>query len=80
MVNTLKASYSKIGRPWCKTGAISCPYRHKGAEHTPEVSFISNSEEEKRLRTPEYRQKIAEGLYDGIQKYISSSIQVAVNF
>jgi len=34
-----------------------------------EVSFISNPEEEKRLKTPEYRQKIAESLYQGIKSY-----------
>jgi N-acetylmuramoyl-L-alanine amidase len=34
-----------------------------------EVSFISNPEEEKRLKTAEYRQKIAESLYQGIKSY-----------
>jgi N-acetylmuramoyl-L-alanine amidase len=34
-----------------------------------EVCFISNPEEEKRLKTPEYRQKIAESLYQGIKSY-----------
>jgi len=34
-----------------------------------EVSFISNPDEEKRLKTPEYRQKIAESLYQGIKSY-----------
>ncbi|HET9942053.1 MAG TPA: N-acetylmuramoyl-L-alanine amidase, partial [Terriglobia bacterium] len=34
-----------------------------------EISFISNPEEEKRLKTPEYRQKIAESLYRGIKSY-----------
>jgi N-acetylmuramoyl-L-alanine amidase len=34
-----------------------------------EVSFISNPEEEKRLKTPDYRQKIAESLFKGIKSY-----------
>ena len=34
-----------------------------------EVSFISNPEEEKRLKTPEYRQQIAESLLQGIKSY-----------
>jgi len=34
-----------------------------------EITFISNPEEEKRLKTPEYRQKIAESLYQGIKSY-----------
>jgi len=34
-----------------------------------EISFISNPEEERRLKTAEYRQKIAESLYQGIKSY-----------
>ncbi|MBN2809154.1 MAG: N-acetylmuramoyl-L-alanine amidase [Deltaproteobacteria bacterium] len=36
-----------------------------------EVSFISNKQEAQRLATGEYRQKIAEGLADGLEKYIN---------
>ena len=44
-----------------------------------EVSFVSNPGDERRLRTPEYRQKIAESLYRGISKYVSglSGVKVA---
>lgn len=35
-----------------------------------EISFISNPGDEKRLRTPQYRQKIAESLYRGIARYV----------
>ncbi len=44
-----------------------------------EISFVSNPEDERRLRTPEYRQKIAESLYRGIAKYVSglSGVKVA---
>ena len=34
-----------------------------------EISFLSNPEEEKRLKTPEQRQKIAEALYAGVSGY-----------
>jgi N-acetylmuramoyl-L-alanine amidase len=34
-----------------------------------EVSFISNPSEEKQLRTPAYRQQIAESLFQGIKSY-----------
>jgi N-acetylmuramoyl-L-alanine amidase len=34
-----------------------------------EVSFITNPEEERRLKTPEYRQQIAESLFQGIKSY-----------
>ncbi len=35
-----------------------------------EVGFISNSGEEKRLRTKAFQQKLAEGIYRGIQSYL----------
>jgi N-acetylmuramoyl-L-alanine amidase len=44
-----------------------------------EVSFVSNPGDEKRLRTAEYRQRIAESIYHGIAKYVSglSGVKVA---
>jgi N-acetylmuramoyl-L-alanine amidase len=41
-----------------------------------ELSFISNPVDEKRLRLPAYRQKMAEGLFEGIRNYLNS-VQVA---
>ena len=43
-----------------------------------EISFVSNPGDEKKLQTPEYRQKIAESLYKGIAKYMSSLSSVKV--
>jgi len=47
-----------------------------------EISFVSNPTDEKKLETPEYRQKIAESLYKGIYKYVSglSGVKVASKF
>jgi len=47
-----------------------------------EISFVSNPLDEKKLVTPEYRQKIAEALYKGIAKYIAglSGVKVASKF
>ena len=44
-----------------------------------EISFVSNPNDERRLETAEYRQRIAESLYRGIAKYASglSGIKVA---
>ncbi|PYV67436.1 MAG: N-acetylmuramoyl-L-alanine amidase, partial [Acidobacteria bacterium] len=44
-----------------------------------EISFVSNPGDEHRLKTPEYRQRIAESLYRGISKYVSglSGVKVA---
>jgi len=36
-----------------------------------EISFVSNPTDERKLDTPEYRQRIAESLYKGIAKYVS---------
>lgn len=44
-----------------------------------EIAFVSNPTDERKLKTPEYRQRIAESLYRGIQKYVSglSGVKVA---
>jgi N-acetylmuramoyl-L-alanine amidase len=44
-----------------------------------EISFVSNPTDERKLRTPAYRQRIAESLYHGVSKYVNglSGIKVA---
>jgi len=44
-----------------------------------EISFVSNPADERRLKTADYRQKIAESLYRGIARYASglSGVKVA---
>ncbi len=44
-----------------------------------EISFVSNPGDERRLRTADYRQRIAESLYRGISRYVSglSGVKVA---
>ena len=44
-----------------------------------EISFVSNPQDERKLQTPEYRQKIAESLYKGVARYVSglSGVKVA---
>jgi N-acetylmuramoyl-L-alanine amidase len=37
-----------------------------------EVSHLSNQKEEARLKTSKYRQKIAQGIFNGITEYINS--------
>jgi len=36
-----------------------------------EISFLSNPGDEKHLKTPDYRQRIAESLYRGISRYVN---------
>jgi N-acetylmuramoyl-L-alanine amidase len=44
-----------------------------------EIDFLSNPREEKLLKRPDYRQRIAEALYKGLAQYAStlSHFQVA---
>ena len=44
-----------------------------------EISFVSNPIDERKLRTPEYRQRIAESLYRGVSRYAQglSGVKVA---
>jgi N-acetylmuramoyl-L-alanine amidase len=44
-----------------------------------EISFLSNPSDEKLLKKPEYRQRIAEGLFQGIVSYLHSLNSVTLN-
>jgi N-acetylmuramoyl-L-alanine amidase len=44
-----------------------------------EISFLSNPADEKGLKQPEQRQKVAEGLYQGIVNYLQSMNSVTLN-
>src|SRR6266851_3210345 len=44
-----------------------------------EISFLSNAADEQLLKKPEQRQKVAEGLYQGVVSYLQSMNSVTVN-
>jgi N-acetylmuramoyl-L-alanine amidase len=44
-----------------------------------EISFLSNPSDEQLLKKPDYRQHIAEGVYQGVANYLQSMNSVAVN-
>ena len=44
-----------------------------------EISFLSNPADEQLLKKPEYRQRVAEGLYQGVVSYLQSLNSVTVN-
>jgi N-acetylmuramoyl-L-alanine amidase len=44
-----------------------------------EISFLSNPADEKLLKQPEYRQRVAEGLYQGIASYLQSLNSMTLN-
>jgi N-acetylmuramoyl-L-alanine amidase len=44
-----------------------------------EISFLSNPNDEQWLKKPENRQKVADGLYRGIESYLQSTNSLAAN-
>jgi N-acetylmuramoyl-L-alanine amidase len=44
-----------------------------------EISFLSNPADEKLLKQPEYRQRVAEGLYQGVANYLQSLNSMTLN-
>src|SRR5229473_7201635 len=44
-----------------------------------EISFLSNPADEKMLKQPEHRQRVAEGIYQGVASYLQSLNSMGVN-
>jgi N-acetylmuramoyl-L-alanine amidase len=44
-----------------------------------EISFLSNPSDEQWLKKPENRQRVADGLYHGIETYLQSTNSLAAN-
>jgi len=44
-----------------------------------EISFLSNPSDEQWLKKPENRQRVAEGLYHGIESYLQSTNSLTSN-
>jgi N-acetylmuramoyl-L-alanine amidase len=44
-----------------------------------EISFLSNTADEQLLKKPEYRQRLAEGLYQGVVNYLQNLNSVTLN-
>jgi N-acetylmuramoyl-L-alanine amidase len=44
-----------------------------------EISFLSNPADEQLLKKPEYRQRVAEGLYQGVASYLESLNSMTLN-
>jgi N-acetylmuramoyl-L-alanine amidase len=73
--------------------ADSLPERNRGVRQAPfvvligadmpsvltEISFLSNLADEQWLKPPENRQRVAEGLYHGIEKYLQSANSIATH-
>ncbi len=76
---TEKAFIEKLGRKYATVslGVKRAPFYVLAKTNMPailaEISFLSNPLEERRLKNRQYRQRIAEALYTGIDQYIRSS-------
>ncbi len=73
MVNTLKKSYRRIENLGVKSALF---YVLVGAEMPSilvEISFVSNREEERRLASNKYRDRVAAAIAKGVKAYISES-------
>jgi N-acetylmuramoyl-L-alanine amidase len=44
-----------------------------------EISFLSNPADEQLLKKPEHRQRVAEGLFQGVASYLESLNSVTMN-
>jgi N-acetylmuramoyl-L-alanine amidase len=42
-----------------------------------ELSFISNPQEEQRMRLPEYHRTLAQGIWQGVQRFLQTSAAAA---
>jgi len=72
LVKTLKGSYN-IKDHGVKTAPFYVLRFTTMPSILAEVAFISNPEEEKRLRSPAYQKRLAEGMYKGIQSYLKTA-------
>jgi N-acetylmuramoyl-L-alanine amidase len=44
-----------------------------------EISFLSNPADERLLKNPDHRQRVAEGLYQGVANYLQSLNSMTLN-
>ncbi len=72
LVKTLKASY-QVKNHGVKTAPFYVLRFTTMPSILAEVAFISNLEEEKRLRSKAFQKKLAEGIYKGIRSYLKTA-------
>ncbi len=72
LILTLNKSYKDIKDLGFKGGPFWVLIGVETPSVLVEVSHLSNAKEEAKLKTPQYRQSIAQGIYNGITNYISS--------
>ncbi len=71
MVKNLRRKYKRVRDMGLKPALFYVLIGARMPSILVEASFISNPSEEKRLRSKAYRQKVAEGIYSGIENFIA---------
>lgn len=72
LIHTLSKTYDGIKDLGYKGGPFWVLIGVEVPSILVEVSYLSNAKEETRLKNPQYRQLIAQGIYNGISEYIHS--------
>jgi len=81
--DSLSKRIQKTARPVKNRGVRKAPFVVLIGADMPsiltEISFLSNPSDEQLLKKPEYRQHIAEGVYQGVSAYLQSLNSMAVD-
>jgi N-acetylmuramoyl-L-alanine amidase len=72
LVKSLSQKYSNVRSLGVKGGPFWVLILTKMPSVLVEISHLSNPTEEKRLKSPQYRQRVAQGIFEGIKEYMSS--------
>jgi N-acetylmuramoyl-L-alanine amidase len=80
---SLSKSVSKSNRQIKNRGVRKAPFVVLIGADMPsiltEISFLSNPSDEKMLKQPEHRQRVAEGIYQGVAGYLQSMNSMTMN-
>jgi N-acetylmuramoyl-L-alanine amidase len=81
--DSLSKRFQKGMRPLKNRGVRKAPFVVLIGADMPsiltEISFLSNPSDEQMLRKPDYRQRVAEGLYQGVSSYLQNLNSVTYN-
>ncbi len=72
LVKSLSQKYSNVKSLGVKGGPFWVLIGGEMPSVLVEISHLSNPTEEKRLENPQYRQLVAQGIYEGIKEYVNS--------
>ena len=72
LVKSLAQKYSNVKSLGIKGGPFWVLIGGEMPSVLVEISHLSNPTEEKRLKSPQYRQRVAQGIYEGIIEYVNS--------